>query len=162
MGFFFYQQKDYRPALEYFNQALALDHQLVDVRLFISNIFLQAGEVEGLVKVCDELLELLYLDRDLTIQSLQDLGELFFQIAGALDQEGKPTLAIQALHVGFSLHPTQEILEQIVAKAKEIGTLQPTLQRLEADLFALKNSSLSSLNPNQNQLPGSTRLQAIP
>jgi len=162
LGLVFYQQKKHHQALEYFNQALALDHQLVDVRLFISDIFLQAGEVEGLVKVCDELLELLYLDRDLTIQSLQDLGELFFQIAEALDQGGKPTLAIQALHVGFSLFPSQETMELIVAKAYDIGTLQVTLQRLETDLSALKNSSLSSPNPNPVQLPGATRLQAIP
>ena len=148
LGLVFYQQKKHHQALDYFNQALALDHQLVDVRLFISDIFLQAGEVEGLVKVCDELLELLYLDRDLTIQSLQDLGELFFQIAGALDQGGKPTLAIQALHVGFSLHPTQEMMEQIVAKAKEIGNLATTLQRLEDDLSALKKASPTTLTPN--------------
>jgi tetratricopeptide (TPR) repeat protein len=142
LGLVFYQQKKHQQALEYFNQALALDHQLVDVRLFVSDIFLQAGEVEGLVKVCDELLEMLDLDRDLTIQSLQDLGKLFYEIAGALDQGGKPTLAIQALHVGFNLLPNQETMEHIVAKSKEIGTVQATLQRLEADLSALKCSSL--------------------
>ncbi len=119
LGLVFYQQKNHHQALEYFNQALALDHQLVDVRLFFSDLFLQAGEVEGLVKVCDELLELLYLNRDVTIQSLQDLGELFFQIAGALDQEGKPTLAIQALHVGFSLHPTRKYWSKSWSKPKK-------------------------------------------
>lgn len=162
LGLVFYQQKKYPQALDTFNQALALDNQLVDVRLFISDIFLQAGEVESLVKVCDELLGLLYLDRDLTLQSLRELGELFFQIAEALDQQGKPTLAIQALHVGFSLFPTQETMERIVAKAKETGTLQATLQRLEGDLSALKTSSQINPHPTPTQLPGSTPLQPTP
>jgi len=144
LGLLYYQQKDYRPALDYFNQALAQDSQLVDVRLFRSDIFTQSGEVEGLVKDCDELLKMLGLERNLTIESFHDLGELFFQIAGALDQEGKPTLAIQALHVGFSLFPSRETMERIVAKAKKIGTVQATLQRLEANLSALKGSSLTA------------------
>jgi len=142
LGLLYYQQKDYRQALDYFNRALALDPHLVDVLLFMSDILAHSGEVEALVAVCDQLLELLHLDRELTIQSLRDLGELFFRISGALDQEGKPTLAIQALHVGFSLFPNQETMERIVAKAKEIGTVQVTLQRLEADLSAFKGSSL--------------------
>jgi tetratricopeptide (TPR) repeat protein len=142
LGLLFYQQKDYRQALDFFNRALALDPRLVDVRLFMSDILAQSGEVESLVKVCDQLLELLYLDRNLTIQSLRDLGELFFRISGALDQEGKPTLAIQALHVGFYLFPNRETMSRIVDKAKEIGTVQATLQRLEADLSTLKGSSL--------------------
>ena len=102
------------------------------------------------------------LDRNLTLQSLRELGELFFQIAEALDQQGKPTLAIQALHVGFSLFPTQETMERIVAKAKETGTLQATLQRLEGDLSALKTSSQINPHPTPTQLPGSTPLQATP
>ena len=141
LGLLFYQQKDYRRALDYFNRALDLDTSLVDVRLFISDILAQSGEVEPLVKVCDKLLELLNIDRNLIIQSLRDLGDLFSRISEALDQQGKPTLAIQALHVGFYLFPNQEIMERIVAKAKEIGTVQATLQRLEADLSALKGSS---------------------
>ena len=127
-----------------FNQALAQDPQLLDARLFRSDIFTQLGEVEGLVKDCDELLKMLDLERDLTIESFHDLGELFFQIAEALGQQGKPTLAIQALHVGFYLFPNQEIMERIVAKANEIGTVQATLQRLEADLSAFKGSSPSA------------------
>ena len=162
LGLVFYQQKKHLQALDTFNQALALDNQLVDVRLFISDIFLQAGELESLVKVCDELLGLLYLDRNLAIQNLQELGELFSQIAKALDQQGKPTLAIQALHVGFSLFPTQETMERIVAKAKETGTLQATLRRLEGDLSALKTSSQINPHPTPTQMPGSTPLQATP
>ena len=145
LGLLYYQRKAYRQALDYFDRALALDHQLMDVRLFISDIYVRTGEVEGLVRGCDELLNLLDLERDLTVESFQELGELFFQIAAALDLRGKPTLAIQALHVGFLLHPNQEILEQIVAKAKEIENLADTLQRLDEDLSALKTALPISL-----------------
>jgi tetratricopeptide (TPR) repeat protein len=147
LGLLFYQQKEYPLALDYFNQSLALDPHLLDVRLFRSDIFIQSGELEGLVKECDELLKILGLERDLTIESFQDLGELFFQIAAALDQAGKPTLAIQALHVGFSLSPTQATLERIVAKAKEIGDLSSTLQRLGNDLSVLKKALPNRLTP---------------
>jgi tetratricopeptide (TPR) repeat protein len=147
LGLLFHQQKDYRPALDYFNRALTLDPHLMDIRLFRSDIFIQSGEVEDLVGECDELLKMLGLERDLTIESLQDLGGLFFQIAAALDQAEKPTLAIQALHVGFSLSPTQATLERIVAKAKEIGQLPATLQRLGDDLSALKMASPDRFAP---------------
>jgi glycosyltransferase involved in cell wall biosynthesis/Tfp pilus assembly protein PilF len=142
LGHLFYQQKNYRSALEYFGQALALDPQLLDVRLFRSDIFTKQGEVEGLVRDCDELLRILGLERDLTLQSLQELGGLFFEIGEALYREGKPNLAILAEHVGFSLSPNRETMEGIVAKAKEIGTLPATLQRLEADLSVWKNVPL--------------------
>jgi glycosyltransferase involved in cell wall biosynthesis len=144
LGLLFYQQKEFQKALDYFNQALAMDPLLLDVLLFRSDIFTKWGEVEGLVKDCNELLKILGLNRDLSIQSLQELGGLFFQIAGALDQGEKPTLAIQALHVGFSLSPSRETMEKIVAKAKEIGTLPATLQRLEDDLSPLKDMNISS------------------
>jgi glycosyltransferase involved in cell wall biosynthesis/thioredoxin-like negative regulator of GroEL len=143
LGHLFYQQEEYRKALEYFDRALALDPQLLDARLFRSDIFTKQGELDGVVQDCDELLRILGLERDLTIQSLQELGGLFFQIAGALDRERKPTLAIQALHVGFPLSPSRDTMERIVAKAKEIGTLPATLQRLEADLATIKGSSPS-------------------
>ncbi|RPH83237.1 MAG: tetratricopeptide repeat protein, partial [Desulfobacteraceae bacterium] len=90
LGLLFYQQKDYRQALDYFNRALALDPQLVDVRLFMSDILARSGEVEALVSVCDQLLELLHLDRDLTIESLRDLGELFFGFPGHLIRKESP------------------------------------------------------------------------
>jgi len=94
------------------------------------------------VRDCDELLRILGLERDLTLQSLQELGGLFFEIGEALYREGKPNLAILAEHVGFSLSPNRETMEGIVAKAKEIGTLPATLQRLEADLSVWKNVPL--------------------
>ncbi len=140
LGHLFYERKEHYKALEFFDQALTLDALLVDVRLFISDILAQTGEVEALVSSCDVLLKILGLDRDITIESLQELGELFYRIAGVLDQQGKAYLSMVALQVGFTLAPTQEILEQLVDKAKKLGKLAETLGRLEKDLAHLKKS----------------------
>jgi len=124
----------------------------VDVLLFLSDSLARLGEVEGLVKACDALLEILDLDRDLTLNSMQDLGQLFFQIAGTLEQNGKPDWPLLALHIGFSLFPTPESLERIVAKAKEMGNLEATLQRLEGDLTAANNFSPPCPDPQSPQI----------
>jgi tetratricopeptide (TPR) repeat protein len=151
MGILFYRREQYPLALNYFYQALALDHQLVDVLLFLSDSLARLGEMEGLVKACDGLLEILDLDRDLTLHSIQDLGQLFLQIAGTLEQNGKPAWSLQALHLGFSLSPTPESLERIVAKAKEMGNLEATLQRLERDLTIINNFSPHTPDPQSAQ-----------
>lgn len=134
LGLLSYERREDQKALDFLSQALRLDEALLDVRLFICAVQVQAGEVEGLVAACDGLLQLLGLDRDITLESLEELGRLFYQIAGVLDQQGKSHLSLIALQIGFTLAPQQETLSLLVEKAKRIGRLEETLRRLEQDL----------------------------
>jgi tetratricopeptide (TPR) repeat protein len=153
LGHLFYRRKELDSALDFFSRALALEEQPIDILLFVSDILVQKGDVDGLVSACDELLNNLNLEQDLTIENLQELAGLYYKIAGALDQQGKPYLSMIALQVGFTLVPDQEIMEKIFDKSKKYGMLDETLRRLEQDLAPLKNAIPPTFEPSSSQLP---------
>jgi glycosyltransferase involved in cell wall biosynthesis/Tfp pilus assembly protein PilF len=153
LGILYYHRNENQRALEIFDRALALERNSIDILLFASDIKVQMGDLEGVVTVCDELLKILHLEQDLTIESLQELANLYYTIAGVLDQKGKPYLSMIALQVGFTMVPNQEIMEQIVNKSRKYGRLDETLRRLEQDLAPLKDAISPISEPPSSQLP---------
>jgi tetratricopeptide (TPR) repeat protein len=153
LGILYYRRNENQRALEIFDRALALERNSLDILLFASDIKVQLGDIEGVVTVCDELLKILHLEQDLTIESLQELANLYYTIARVLDQKGKPYLSMIALQVGFTMVPNQEIMEQIVDKSKKYGRLDETLRRLEQDLAPLKDAISPISEPLSSQLP---------
>jgi glycosyltransferase involved in cell wall biosynthesis/Flp pilus assembly protein TadD len=103
LGYVYYGLDDLWRAKEIFERLTGLDPRLLDVRLIRAVIYLRFQNIEGVVAECDKIFELLGLDRNRTLNSLRDLGELFIHIGGVLLDQKKPALASLAFEVPIQL-----------------------------------------------------------
>ncbi|GAX60017.1 glycosyltransferase [Candidatus Scalindua japonica] len=88
-GSLFLNENDYTRAKEYFSKLLNTEKYLIEAHLGLSKIALSMNDPESCIKSCDELLKHLNLPRDITINNISELSELYIQIGIVLLREHK-------------------------------------------------------------------------
>lgn len=84
-------------------EVLKQDEDHVMARLRISNIFLEAGDIEGMVEHCDHLLKALRLPKNIVLSSIKDLAGLFADIGHSLSEPGNKKASILAQEISHKL-----------------------------------------------------------
>lgn len=115
LGHLYYEKKAYEKAMEYFQKALNLDSGLIDVRIALSDIYFRQYDVDNLVEQCNALLKNLGLPRNIVLETLEDLGSLYFKIADMLYEKGLTTNSLMAYYISFLINPTKDTFERIIS-----------------------------------------------
>lgn len=89
MGLFYFKSREYRESKDYLIKASSCFPDNIHLQLAVARIYLEAGEIELMIKVCEKILCLLDLPADLLIESISQVAELFIGIAEKLLQEKK-------------------------------------------------------------------------
>lgn len=104
-----YHLGNYTSALDSFQQIAEIDSTLLEPHVYAADLFLRFKDIESCVDECDELLRILNLDRDITLNSLPDLGAQFFRVAEFLVQISELDLMKRCLQIGRTLISKQTV-----------------------------------------------------
>ncbi|MBW2646414.1 MAG: glycosyltransferase [Deltaproteobacteria bacterium] len=89
LGIFYFKDKDYLKSEDYLARASSYFPENIYLQLALARSYLEAGEIEAVIGVCEKALRILDLPPDLLIESLSQVAELFIGIAEKLLQEKK-------------------------------------------------------------------------
>ena len=105
------------------------------LQLAVARIYLEAGEIELMIKVCEKILCLLDLPADLLIESISQVAELFIGIAEKLLQEKKFESFDVAFELAKYLRPeSTEGLKELSQLAFDLSEHERGVKVLEAVL----------------------------
>ena len=88
LGLFYFRNREYLKSKNPLASAYPHFPENVYLSLSLSRCYLEAGDMESMIGVCEKILRLLDLPTDHFIESFQQVAELFVEIAGRL-LEGK-------------------------------------------------------------------------
>jgi tetratricopeptide (TPR) repeat protein len=105
---------------------------LLDVPLMLSMIYIRIGSIEMVVAECDKILGLLEMDRNITLNNVIDLSNLFLNIGEVLLEQKLYKLGILAFDVASHLNDGSDlILKQIGDICFQSGHYNDSLKYLE-------------------------------
>jgi len=104
MGYVYFDGQDFSKAKEVFEYLGYIHPTLLDVPLMLSMVYIHIGNIEMVVAECDKLMKLLEMDRNMTLNSLLDLSNLFVNIGKVLLERERPKLGILAFDVASRLN----------------------------------------------------------
>jgi tetratricopeptide (TPR) repeat protein len=139
LGHVYYDKGDLVKAQNVFERLITADPTLLDVHLFLAMIYLRTNKPELVVGACDSVMGLLRLDRNVTLNSLADLSNLFVDIGNVLLAQKRLALASLAFDVSIHLQTEQT---QVL---KKIGKICLNNESYNAGLKYLERAI--SLNP---------------
>jgi tetratricopeptide (TPR) repeat protein len=114
LGYVYYDKGDLLKAQNVFERLISADSTLLDVHLLLAMIYLRTNKPELVVGECDSVMGLLGLDRNITLNTLADLSNLFAGIGDVLLEQKRPALASLAFDVSIHLQTEQtQILKKI-------------------------------------------------
>ena len=87
LGHIRFKKGDMNETLSLWQKSVELEPTLIDIRLLICKINITLGNFEDVVLDCDQLLQVLNMPRATTIESLNDLGNIFNLISNNLKEE---------------------------------------------------------------------------
>ena len=87
LGHIRFKKGDMNETLSLWQKSVELEPTLIDIRLLICKINITLGKFEDVVVDCDQLLQVLNMPRATTIESLNDLGNIFNMISNNLKKE---------------------------------------------------------------------------
>ena len=87
LGHIRFKKGDMNETLSLWQKTVELEPTLIDIRLLICKINITLGNFEDVVVDCDQLLQVLNMPRATTIESLNDLGNIFNLISNNLKEE---------------------------------------------------------------------------
>ena len=87
LGHIRFKKGDMDETLSLWQKSVELEPTLIDIRLLICKINITLGNFEDVVLDCDQLLQVLNMPRATTIESLNDLGNIFNLISNNLKEE---------------------------------------------------------------------------
>ena len=105
----YYFLGNHEKALDHFLEISRLVPDQIEAYVYLSQIHLIRGDVESCVKSCDNLLRILNLKRDIVLNTLQDLGNLFLEISKSLSSESKPHLSQICLDLSRCFNGTDPV-----------------------------------------------------
>ncbi len=105
LGSLFLNESCFSKAKELFLETIKLDKYLLEAYLGLSKIYLSLDDQESCIKSCNELLKCLNLPRNITINSLYDLSNLYLDIGTTLIKQQKETLARFSFEIAALLDP---------------------------------------------------------
>lgn len=104
LGAYAFRHGDYGAGLIFFDFVSDIDPDDLDARLFKGNILVKNKDFEALIGECDELLRILNLPRNLTVNSLEDIRGIFEQIAERLIDTNNADAAKKAESIAKIIH----------------------------------------------------------
>lgn len=88
-----------QETIRFWRKAVEVEPSLFDIRLLICKVNVALGNLEEVVKECDQLLQILDINRNIVLESLTDLANLFNLIGGKLGEKHD----VQASETAFKL-----------------------------------------------------------
>lgn len=134
LGQIYRQEKQYENGVAILRRALAVNPDLIEARLAISDLFFRLHDIDQLVEECDVLLTRFNLPRDFTINSFEDLAYLYGLIGDHLADSNRKEISIQAYQVSFLLFPSRNWIEKIVGLTGAAGFAQDFLPQIAESL----------------------------
>ena len=113
LGSFNSDESSYLRAEECLLNALNLDKASIKALISLSKIYIYLNDPDKCVVCCDELLKILDLPRDITIENLAQLSFLYTNIGSALQGRKKELLAKAAFEIAGLLNPEKKKTTQI-------------------------------------------------
>ena len=105
LALLYYQSGDYTQALPGLKKVLQSNPGHSYAALALCDTFVQTGEIEPVVPLCEQVLQQLGLPADSTLQSLKQLGGLFYAISESLLSRGDFAAHGIAYRIGHRLIP---------------------------------------------------------
>jgi glycosyltransferase involved in cell wall biosynthesis len=84
LGHINFQKNNLNKTIIYWKRAIEAEPESFEIRLLICKINVLEGNIEDVLVECDQLLQILSLPRDITIDSLSDLANIFDSISETL------------------------------------------------------------------------------
>lgn len=103
LGTLYLSESNYVKAKQCFLNTLKLDKYLIESHLALSKIYVSIDELESCVASCDELLKCLNLPRNVTIDSISDLSNIYINIGTTLSKQQKELLASTSFEIAISV-----------------------------------------------------------
>lgn len=110
MGYVYFDGQDFSKAKEIFEYLGYIHPTLLDVPLMLSMIYIHIENIEMVVAECDNLMKLLEMERNMTLNSLLDLSNLFVNIGKVLLERERPKLGILAFDVASHLNDGSDVI----------------------------------------------------
>lgn len=110
LGHVCFDGKNFSKAKEIFEYLSYTHPTLLDVPLMLSMIYIHIGNIEIVVNECDNLMKLLEMERNMTLNSLLDLSNLFVNIGKVLLEREQPILGILAFDVASHLNDESDVI----------------------------------------------------
>jgi tetratricopeptide (TPR) repeat protein len=93
-------------AIEHFTELAQNAPESLEAPVYLSRLFLKKGEIESCVDQCDRLLKLLGMDRSVTLNTVSDLGAIYFRAGELLSvSHHRDDLTAVAREIGRQLTP---------------------------------------------------------
>ncbi len=105
LGTLFLHENDSIRAKECFLILLNSEKYLIEAHLGLSKVYISINGPESCIKSCDELLKYLNLPRNIIINSLSDLSNLYVDIGTTLTKQQKGPLARLSFEIAVLLEP---------------------------------------------------------
>ena len=105
LGSLYLREEDNTGAKEYFLKLLNYEKYLTEAHLCLSRIYIALNDPESCIRSCDALLEMLNLPRDITINDISELGDLYVQIGISLLREHKEPQVKFSFEIAELLNP---------------------------------------------------------
>ena len=105
LGSLYLREEDNTGAKEYFLKLLNYEKYLTEAHLCLSKIYIALNDPESCIGSCDALLEVLNLPRDIIINDISELGELYVQIGISLLKEQKEPQVKFSFEIADLLNP---------------------------------------------------------
>ncbi|MCP4255761.1 MAG: tetratricopeptide repeat protein, partial [Candidatus Scalindua sp.] len=105
LGSIYLLENDNIRAKEYFLKLLNSEKNLTEAHLSLSKVYLSMNDPENCIRSCDELLKHLKLPRNITINSLRDLSNLYVLIGTTLLKQHKVALSEFSFEIAVLLDP---------------------------------------------------------
>ena len=105
LGLFYFNNNEYLNSKDYLLKASPYFSENIYLQLALARSYLEAGEIEAMIAVCEKILRLLDLPADLLIESMSQVAELFVGISERLLQHKKLDSFDVALDMAKHLRP---------------------------------------------------------
>ena len=105
LGSLYLHENDYTRANKCFLKLLDSEKYLLEAHLGLSKVYISMNDPESCVMSCNELLKCLNLPRNITINSLYDLSNLYIEIGTTLIKQQKEPLAGFSFEIAVLLDP---------------------------------------------------------
>ena len=105
LGSLYLREEDNTGAKKYFLKLLNYEKYLTEAHLCLSKISIALNDPESCISSCDALLKVLNLPRDITINDISELGDLYVQIGISLLREKKEPQVRFSFEIAELLNP---------------------------------------------------------
>ena len=105
LGNLYLNEPDYNKAKECFLNSIKFDKYLLEAHLALSKIYISLNDLESCVVSCDQILKCLNLPRNITINNISDLSELYVNIGNTLSKHQKENLSGFSFEIALLLDP---------------------------------------------------------